>query len=463
MNQADQHPRQSTATFIQGSVKKHVAHLSSVMIIGFLAMTIGQLIEIFYIGVVGKLELAAITFMFPISMSLNALTRGIGIGASTLVAQEMGEGDRLQTAATVTHCYLLVLIFTAILAVIGQYTAGLLFAVLGAEDDVLALATAYAQVWLIGFPMMGLAMVSNGLIRAFGNATYPGFIMSSAPVIQVIVGPFLIFGWAGLPALGLQGAAWAFVAGTLGQMLLVGYWYFLKEKLFEPRPRAFLSSSRDILHVGIPASATNLIQPLSMGVVTWLLAGFGTTVVAGFGVASRIESVVGMVVIGISTSVVPLVGQNWGARRFDRVREALNTCYVACLVWGAIAASIMWVGAGYFVSVINDDDSLVTTAVTFLHIIPFSIGFMGLITVSTHAFNALRKPLPALFLSVTRLVIVYIPMALVASHYFGYVGVFAATAVTNVLVGIIAVAWNRTTLAREQKLIELEQSRYLVA
>jgi putative MATE family efflux protein len=390
-------------------------------------------------------------------MSLNALTRGIGIGAATLIAQSMGAGDREQTAMTVTHCYILVLIFTIAVALVGQFGASYLFILLGASDQVLVLATHYAKIWLIGFPMMGLAMVSNGLIRSFGNPTFPGFIMTIAPVVQVIVGPFLIFGWAGLPMLGLEGAAWAFVLGAIAQLLLAAYWYFLRERLFRLSNGRFLASFNKsavgILQVGIPAAASNMIQPLSMGVVTWLLAGFGTTVVAAFGVASRIESVVGMVVIGISTSVVPLVGQNWGARKFERVHEALNTCYAACLIWGLLAATIMWFGAGYFVNFVNDDPGLVDVAVTFLHIIPFSIGFMGLIVVSTHAFNALRRPMPALFLSVARLLIVYIPLALLGSHFFGYIGVFAATAITNVLVGIVAVVWNRRTLSREQQLL----------
>ena len=445
------------ATYTEGAIRDHVAKLSSVMILGFLAMTVGQLIEIFYIGKVGKAELAAVTFMFPISMSLNALTRGIGIGAATLIAQSMGAGDREQTAMTVTHCYILVLIFTIAVSLVGQFGASYLFILLGASDQVLVLATHYAKIWLIGFPMMGLAMVSNGLIRSFGNPTFPGFIMTIAPVVQVIVGPFLIFGWAGLPMLGLEGAAWAFVLGAIAQLLLAAYWYFLRERLFRLSNGRFLASFNKsavgILQVGIPAAASNMIQPLSMGVVTWMLAGFGTTVVAAFGVASRIESVVGMVVIGISTSVVPLVGQNWGARKFERVHEALNTCYAACLIWGLLAATIMWFGAGYFVNFVNDDPGLVDVAVTFLHIIPFSIGFMGLIVVSTHAFNALRRPMPALFLSVARLLIVYIPLALLGSHFFGYIGVFAATAITNVLVGIVAVVWNRRTLSREQQLL----------
>lgn len=447
----------SGGTYTQGSIRGHVAKLSSVMIFGFLAMTVGQLIEIFYIGKVGKLELAAITFMFPISMSLNALTRGIGIGASTLIARSMGAGNRDETAVTITHCYILVLIFTVTFALAGQVGAEYLFALLGAKDHVLELATSYAAIWLIGFPMMGLAMVSNGLIRSFGNPTFPGYIMTTAPVVQVIVGPFFIFGWAGLPALGLEGAGWAFVLGAIAQVMLAAYWYFLRENLFKLSNGRFLESfyhsSVRILEVGAPAAASNMIQPLSMGVVTWLLAGYGTTVVAAFGVASRIESVVGMVVIGISTSVVPLVGQNWGARKFERVHEALNTCYVACLIWGLIAASIMWVGAEFFVNAINNDPLLVDVAVTFLHIIPFSIGFMGLIVVSTHAFNALRRPMPALFLSVARLLIVYLPMALIASHFYGFVGIFVATAITNVLVGIVAVIWNRRTLQQEEKLL----------
>ncbi|HIG41010.1 MAG TPA: MATE family efflux transporter [Gammaproteobacteria bacterium] len=453
MNQSAPARHRGTATFTEGSIRRHVVHLSSVMIVGFLAMTLGQLVEMFYIGMVGKLELAAITFTFPITMSLNALTRGIGIGASTLIAQSMGEGDRFKTSLTITHCYLLVLLFTTAVALLGQIGAEHLFSLLGARDEVLALASSYAHIWLIGFPMMGIAMVSNGLVRAFGNATFPGYIMTTAPAVQVTVGPFLIFGLFGFPELGLQGAGWAFVAGTCAQVLLAGYWYFFKERLFVRSLGNFVQSAQQILVVGIPAAATNLIQPVSMAVVTWLLAGFGTTVVAGFGVASRIESVAGMVVIGISTSVVPLVGQNWGARKFDRVYETLATCYIGCLVWGLIAATIMWLGAGYFVNFINDDPSLVETAVTFLHIIPLSIGFLGLITVATHAFNALRKPMPALLLSVARLLIVYIPMALVASHYFGYVGIFAATAITNVLVGIVAVLWNRRTLKHEQSLL----------
>jgi len=423
--------------------------LAGVMIMGFLAMTLGSLVEIFYIGMVGKEELAAIAFSFPISMGLNAMTRGIGVGASSLIARHMGEGARDKAAVITTHGYILIISFTLILLLLGQLYADRLFMIMGAEGEVLALVTGYAHIWLYGFPMMGLAMVSNGLTRSMGSVRFAGYIMTVGPVVQVCLGPFLIFGWLGLPALGLEGAAWAFLVSSTCQVMVAAYWFFIKERLFRGHLQGFGQSTFNILHVGVPAAATNLIQPLSAGVVTWLLAGYGLTVVAGFGVASRIESVVAMVVVGISTSIVPIVGQNWGARQIDRVREAIRTCYFAGMIWSGIAATIMWIGAPYFVSVINDDPALVDVAVTFLYIVPISIGFMGLINVSTHSFNALRKPAPALILSTARLLVVYIPIAFIASHYFGYIGVFVATALANVIVGISAVIWNRLVMAKE--------------
>jgi Na+-driven multidrug efflux pump len=198
----------------------------------------------------------------------------------------------------------------------------------------------------------------------------------------------------------------------------------------------------------VPAAASNLIQPLAAAVTTRILAGFGTAVVAGFGVAGRIDAVVTMVVIGISASAAPLVGQNWGARRNDRVREALRLGYRYCMVWGLLAAIIMWLGAPLFVSLISDDPEVAAPAVAFLYIVPISIGFMGMVNVANASFNALSRPVPPLVLSIARLVVVYIPAAIIAARLFGYVGVYVATAVVTVLFGILGRYWNQATIRR---------------
>ena len=420
------------------------------MVMGFIAMTVAQLIEAFYLGLVGSAELAAVAFAFPIVMIFNALTRGIGVGTGAVLARAIGEGDRGRAARLTSHGLLLTLLFTIACALLLAWQAPRVFALLGATGEVLDLASRYMVVWTIGFPLFGISMVGSGLMRSIGDPSFPGYVMSVGALLQVVFGPPLIFGWFGIDALGIsaiEGAAWAFVLARACSFLMT-WWWFAREEMLRPSLTGLSASTRDILHVGGPAAATNLIQPLSMAVTTRILAGSGVAVVAGFGVASRIDAVVTMVVIGISASAAPLVGQNWGARAYDRVREALRLAYRYSLIWGVCAAVIMWLGGPFFVSLITDDPDLVEPAVMLLYIVPISIGFLGMTNVANGAFNALSKPMPPLLLSVSRVLAVYLPAAYLAHELYGYVGVYAVMVAVTVIFGLIGRTWSERTIAR---------------
>jgi putative MATE family efflux protein len=432
--------------FTEGAMSAHVLRLSGFMVMGFLAMTIAQLIEAFYLGMVGRDELAAVAFTFPVVMAFNAMTRGIGIGTGAVLARAIGEGDHTQAVRLTTHGLLLTTLFTIGCALLLAWQGQHLFALLGAEGHILQLASAYMVIWCLGFPGFGMTMVGSGLMRSIGDAAFPGYVMTAGSVLQVLSAPPLIFGWFGLPALGIEGAAWSFVIARSCSFLMTAWWFLIKERMLRFSLAGIRSSAQSILHVGVPAAATNLIQPLSAAVTTRILAGFGAPVVAGFGVAGRLDAVVTMVVIGISASAAPLVGQNWGAGRYDRVQEALRLGYQYCLIWGVIAALIMWLGAPLFVSWISDDAEVGKAAVAYLYIVPISIGFMGMVNVANASFNALSKPLPPLVLSIARLVIVYVPAAILAGRYFGYVGVYVITSVVTVLFGLLGWRWNAVTL-----------------
>jgi putative MATE family efflux protein len=429
-------------------MSRHVLKLSGFMIMGFLAMTLAQLVEAFYLGMVGRDELAALAFTFPLVMGFNALTRGIGVGTGAVLARAMGEGDRDKAAKLTSHGLLLTACFTIVCSLLLAWRGEGIFRLLGAEGRVLELATLYMLIWVIGFPGFGLSMVGSGLMRSIGDPAFPGYVMTAGSVIQVLVAPPLIFGWFGIPPLGIEGAAWSFVIARSCSFCMTAWWFLVRERMISFSLTGITASSRAIGHVGIPAAASNLIQPLSAAVTTRILAGFGTTVVAGFGVAGRLDAVVTMVVIGISASAAPLVGQNWGARRYDRVDEALRLGYRYCLIWGFTAAVIMWLGAPLFVALITDDPEVAAPAIAYLYIVPISIGFMGMVNVANASFNALSKPVPPLVLSVSRLVVVYIPAALAAGHFFGYTGVYVATALVTFLFGILGWRWNAATIDR---------------
>ena len=437
-------------SFTGGDLPRHVMRLSGFMIMGFLAMTLAQFVEAVYLGILGTSAIAAVTFTFPVIMALGAATRGIGIGTAAVLARAVGGGEQERAAILTSHGLLLDLTFNIFCAAMLIAFAEPLFHLLGARGAILDLVVSYISIWALGFPLFGLSMVGSGLMRSIGDPVYPGLVIAVGSAAQVLIGPLLIFGWLGFPALGVDGAAWAFVVARSLSFLMAAYWFVFKRRMIRASLNAFFASARTILHVGIPAMATNLIEPLSSAIITRLLASFGTAVVAGFGVAARIDAVVFMVVIGISSSTTPLVGQNWGARLFERVDRALALCYRFCLLWGVVAATIMWVGARLFVSLINDEPQVVATATTYLYILPITLGFAGMLNVANGAFQALSRPAPALILSLLRLFVFYVPLALAASHYFGYTGIFAAAALTNVVLGLWGREWNRRVIARER-------------
>jgi len=425
----------------------HVLRLSGFMVMGFFAMTIAQLVEAAYLGMVGSSELAAAAFTFPVVMAFNAVTRGIGIGTGAVLARAIGEGNRERAARLTSHGLLLTLVFTLCCAGFLTWQGRTVFALLGAEGHILDLATAYLAIWCLGFPSFGLSMVGSGLMRSIGDPAFPGYVMTAGSALQVVVGPMLIFGWFGFPALGIEGAAWAFVLARGGSFCMTAWWFLRKEKIIRFSGAELAQSVRDILHVGVPAGATNLIGPLSLAATTRILAELGTPVVAGFGVASRIDAVVAMVVIGISASAGPLVGQNWGAKHYDRVDDALRLGYRYSLMWGFVAGAVMWLGGEFFVRLITQDPELVATATHYLYIVPISIGFMGMLNVANASFNALSKPAPPLVLSLVRLVVVYVPAAILASRWYGDIGVFVVLAAVNVVFGLTAWYWNKTLIA----------------
>jgi len=210
------------------------------------------------------------------------------------------------------------------------------------------------------------------------------------------------------------------------------------------------SSWMSILHVGGPAILSGLIMPFSMLVITRLLAGHGHEVVAGYNVATRVETMAHMILWSASSSVEPFIGQNWGARNFDRVKRALFLTNSFSLAWGVFTFVLMLLIGEFVVSLIDDNQVVSEVASSFFLIIPLSIGFMGIMQIATSSFNARGLPLPALVISVVRTVVVYVPLAIVADMYWGYVGIFLATSATNVGVGVVAWYWNRQSVALQK-------------
>lgn len=434
----------SARDLTQGPVAGSLFRLTAPMMMGVSSNILVSMLEIAFIGQLGTEQVAAVTFTFPVVMMLNSIALGIGIGTSSVIARNVGSGEREQVKRLGTHAIMLVAGAMAALSFLGWLTIDPVFTALGATPEVMPLIHSYLDVYYPSVVLFTLTMVAGNIMRANGSATIPGVVMTAGALFQLALLPIMIFGWAGVPRFELAGAAGAAAISRIATVaVLLVYVSKGGMVLLHGVAAGFFDSCRRILYVGLPAMATQLIGPVSAGVITRMLAGHGEAVVAGFGVAVRIEAVAVMLLFALSGSIGPFIGQNWGARRPERVREGVDVTYRFSLGWGLVAALALLVFGESIAAWVDPTPGVTDTAAFYLSVVPWSYGLWGMLMMSSASFNALGKPLPSTMLSFTRMFVLYIPLALVMNRFFGHHGIFVATAISNALMGGLGYWWLR--------------------
>jgi putative MATE family efflux protein len=432
------------AKLIEGPVGKTLVDMTLPTLFGIFTMMMQTFIDAYFIGRVGVPQLAALSFAFPILMIVTSVAIGLGAGTSSVVARAIGAHNHRRARRLATDSLLLSFLITATICVVGVITIGPLFRLMGAPEDMIPMIRSYMTILYSGVPFVVVGMVGISSMRAIGETRLPGMLMVMASLANVILDPLMIFGIGPFPRMELDGAASA--ALTSRGAMCIGSLYLLYHRLDmltfnRPDPGELRKSWADILHVGIPAAGTNVIIPIATGVITAMIARYGPEAVAGFGVASRIESVTLVVFYAISAIIGPFVGQNMSAGKPDRIFLALRLCVLFCLGFGLIIAVSLALGSSFLPSLFSDNPHVTRVAALFLWIAPVSYGTYGMVMVMNASFNGMGKPMPAVAVSVARMAVVYVPLAIVANHYFGVAGIFGSYAIANVISGLFAYVW----------------------
>ena len=435
----------------QGPVGRHLVDMAVPVLLGIATMMAQGLIDTWFIGRVGDAELAAFSFGFPILMIVTSVAIGLGAGTSSVVARAIGADDHSRARRLSTDSLLLSFLATAIISAIGILTIGPLFRLLGAPNDLIPLIRGFMIILYMGVPFIVVGMVGMASMRATGDTRLPSMLMILAAVLNVILDPILIFGVGPIPAMGLNGAAMAALLARAS--IFVGTLYLMRHRLDmvsfnRPDPAEMRQSWRDILHVGIPAAGTNIIVPVGAAVVTAMIARFGADAVAGFGVASRIESMMLVMYYALSAIIGPFVGQNFSAGKEDRILRALWLCTAFCIGSGLAIAGLLASLSGWLPGLFSDSESVRSVTSMFLWIVPVSYGAYGMVMVMNASFNGLGYPMPGVVVSVCRIAVLYIPIALIAMQFLDVAGIFGAYAIANIVSGLGAYAWARSTVRR---------------
>ncbi|KII79300.1 MATE family efflux transporter [Vibrio renipiscarius] len=406
------------------------------MTMGLIAILMFNLVDTFFISLLGTDALAAVSYTFPVTFGVNCITMGIGIGLSTNIGRLLGQGQSHDAARVSTHGLLLAVILVTLTSALGLLTIEPLFLALGAEAKLIPLIAEYMQVWYFTIPLLVIPIAGNSAIRATGDTATPAKIMVVAGVINGVLDPLLIFGYGPFPELGIKGAAIASAFSWLGALLGALFVLIKREKLLSrPQVRHLIEDWKMILSIGTPAAMSNAMTPLSGALLMMILSSHGTAAVAAYGAAQRIESILILVLMSLTSALTPFMAQNFGAgnpkRSFDGQFLSMHFALVFQLLMFLFMVPLSIPLAALF----SQEDSVRHLLWQYLLIVPFSYGFQGIMMMLVSGLNSLHQPLKAFQWSAMRLFIFTLPAAWFGGAWYGIEGVFIGIALGNILGG----------------------------
>jgi len=450
---SESHGKLGGRNLTEGNVRRQILYLSSYMVVGVAASMTFNLVDALFVAQLGTEELAAMSFTFPVVMILHGIVVGVGTGVTAVISRIIGEGDKSKVRQLATDSILLAVLLALVLTIVGLLTLDPVFMALGAGPDVLPLIRDYMVIWYLSTAVLVVPMVGNGVMRAHGDTKFPALIMSIGSVINIILDPILIFGLLGAPRLELQGAALAtLIARSI--TLLAALWVLHNRMACLdysfPKLTRLLESWRQLLHIALPATGTQMITPISLAILTAMIAVYGSEAVAAYGAGARIEIFSLLFVMALNIAIMPFIGQNAGAGRFDRIREALRFGFEICMFGGLVVAILLAVFAPWIAAQFSDEPTVTNLTTLYLWVVPVSFGAFGVIGLTSSTFNALALPLKAMILGISKSLLFTVSLAYLFSLFFGVVGIFAGFSVSSFLVGLWAYLWVRKVVTEKE-------------
>lgn len=417
---------------LAGPILPTILRLAAPNVFTVSVQTAVAIVETWYVGQTGIASLAALALVFPMLMLVQTTSAGaMGGGVSSSIARALGGGDMLKAQALIAHAIVIALLAGAAFSLIFLGLGPSIYRLLGGEAEVLARALQYSDILFAGAVLVWLQNTLVSVVRGTGNMGLPTIALVGGALVQMVLGGFLTLGWLGLPALGIAGIGWGMICGAafgvgVTTLYLMGGRARVRLRLVGIALR--WQHFRDILSVGAIACLSSLQTVLTVVVLSGLVARYGTTALAGYGIGARLEFLQIPLVFGIGAALVPAVGMNYGAGNGARAkRVAWIGALTAAAVTGAIGlvvaiAPMLW--AGMFTS----DPAVLETASDYLRIAGPCYGFFGLGLALYFASQGARKVLGPVLGGTLRLAVIVIGGLLVASQGVSIGWLFAIVA-----------------------------------
>jgi len=442
-------PVQTPARFVTGSVMRHVVVMTATGTAGVVAIFLVDMLSLLYISWLGDATLTAgvglATILVFIATSINV---GLMIAVGALVARRLGarqpeEGRRIATSAVIWS-FVTAGLATALL----MPSAGFILDLMGARGEVHAVALHYCLIVLPGNLTMAVGMACSGILRATGDARRAMNLTLIGAGFTAILDPILIFGLG----LGVTGAAIGMLTSRF-LFAVIGLYFVQRHHAMLARPRLthLLGHARPVFAVAVPAILTSVASPVAMAFLAGVIARFGAEAIAGSAVIERITPVAFGGLFALSGAVGPILGQNWGAERFDRMRATLRDAMRVTALYVMVTWALLMLGRDLIVTVF-DASGDAAALVAFFCLVAGPIWFFnGLLFVANASFNNLGFPFYATAFNWGRATLGTMPPALAGASIAGPHGAILGAGMGSVLFGTLAIATAFHTLSRLER------------
>lgn len=408
------------ARLTEGSVIGTLVKLSIPMLIGlFAGMTYG-IADSYWIGrlgdgqnSLGSIQQAALTQIYQIDFFLIKLALGLGIGVTVVVSRTIGEGDWEKAQKFTFSAIVLAFLLAALACILGLVSIDPLFGHLGVSDEVLIYIKKYMLIWYPSVIFMIAPVILNSTMRAAGNAAYPGMIMLGGSLLNLIIDPLLIFGVGFLPAMGIAGAATATLLSRFITFILSIY-FAKKIGILDFKALPFnkvVSYWGKIGDVAIPTTLTQIIAPIASIIMIRFVNSYGAFDAAGFGPAFKIEIFFIAPLMALGAMIGPFTGQNLGAKKYDRIFEALRKSILFATIWGLAVAVILYSIRIPLAPVFNDNPEAFWSFRFYLAITSWSVAAVGINAIWLQFLNATGRQKTGTIITIIQLFGVTIPIA----------------------------------------------------
>lgn len=403
----------------QGSVTRHLLQMTSFLAISMVVQTLYLLADLYWVGRLGKEAIAAVGVAGNFTMIVLALTQMLGVGTTTLISQATGRKDQPQAELVFNQSFIMSLIVAVLLGIFSFLLRNVYSESLSADAVTASLAKSYLN-WFIPGLLLQFPLVALGsALRATGIIKPTVGLQVLSVVLNMVLAPMLIFGVGPFPRLGVTGAALAtFVAILIADVLMILYfersYHYLRFRFVLFRPQTTIWNK--MLRIGLPAGAEFILMSIYVMIVYFIIRGFGPAAQAGFGVGARVMQALFLPVVALSFAVSPVVGQNFGGRRADRVRRSIYSA----IGLGSILMLILTITAQFLsaamIRVFSKDAAVIAFGSEYLKIVSINFVAAGIAFTSSSAFQGIGNTLPPLISSMTRLVLFALPALLLSFH-----------------------------------------------